>query len=335
MFEFALVSARRAKLELLSEKDPGETKMIREWLQTPATRDRLIAANQLGVTVVSLAIGAVGENTFDQILHNIFAGMVIPPGYAILSAVISALPLVLSLIIVTALHVIFGEQVPKVAVLRAPEKYLLFSAPIMRVFMAVFKPFINMMDWAVQGVLRIVGIDPNETQSGAMSIEEMKVMLNDPEMAEVIEKPEREMLSAVMDFSSLVVRQVAIPRTEIIAVEADIHLAEVKQVFKDNNITKLPVFEDSLDQIIGIIHIRDIIGKDLGLQISARQLAREALFVPETVSVNDLLKQFRSKRQHIAIVLDEYGGTAGLVTLEDLVEEIVGEIEEDRKSRFA
>ena len=325
MFEFALVSARKAKLELAIEHESTISDLVREWIQTPAKRDRLIAANQLGVTIMSLAIGAVGENTFAKILDPVFSQMVIPPGYKVLAAVIAGTPLILSLIIVTALHVIFGEQVPKVAVLRSPEKFLLISAPFMRVFTAIFKYFINFMDWAAQQILKLLGFDMTGTHSAAISIEEMKVMLNDPEIAEAIEKPERDMLSAVIDFSKMIVRQVAIPRTEIIGVEASAPIQNVFQTFSENNFTKLPVYEDSLDAIIGIIHIRDLIGRDLSETIQARSLVREALFVPETISVNDLLLQFRAKRQHIAIVLDEFGGTAGLVTLEDLVEEIVGD----------
>ncbi len=325
MFEFGLVASRRAKLEVIIEKESRITEIVREWLQTPSSRDRLIAANQLGITVVSLAIGAVGENTFDQILHPLFAGMQIPESYTILSSLIAGLPLILSLIIVTALHVIFGEQVPKVAVLRSPEQFLLNAAPTMRVFTAIFKHFISALDWASQQVLKLLGISADDAHSGSISLEEMKVMLSDPEIADVIEKPERDMLSAVIDFSQLIVRQVAIPRTEIIGIDAELNLADVLKAFTESNVTKLPVYEESLDQIIGIIHIRDIIGKEPDTHITARELKREALFVPETIAVNDLLLQFRSKRQHIAIVLDEYGGTAGLVTLEDLVEEIVGD----------
>jgi CBS domain containing-hemolysin-like protein len=139
------------------------------------------------------------------------------------------------------------------------------------------------------------------------------------------------MLSAVIDFGELVVRQVAIPRTEIVAVEADMSLLTVVQIAAQEGVTKLPVYEDNLDQIIGVIHMKDLLARWLkdSLQSGvARDLVRETLYVPDSVRVNDLLVQFRERRQHIAIVMDEYGGTAGLVTLEDLLEEIVGDVQD-------
>jgi CBS domain containing-hemolysin-like protein len=160
------------------------------------------------------------------------------------------------------------------------------------------------------------------------SIEEIKQIVSSPEVEKVIEQPEREMLNAIFDFGELIVRQIALPRTEIIAVEASTPLADLINLASSVTVTKLPVYEEDLDHISGILHIRDLLAasQDPARQnINARSLAREALFVPETISVNDLLRDLRSRRQHMAIVLDEYGGTAGLVTLEDLIEEIVGE----------
>jgi CBS domain containing-hemolysin-like protein len=168
-----------------------------------------------------------------------------------------------------------------------------------------------------------------------MSVDEMKVMFSGPEMEGVIEEKERDMLSAVLDFSGMVVRQVSIPRTEIIALESSATLPEIIKAFSENHVSKLPVYTDSMDQIVGILHVRDLIQvlqKPDEQRVTAGDLAREVLFVPETISVNDLLNQFRAKRQHLAIVVDEFGGTAGLVTLEDLVEEIVGDYRDSFES---
>ena len=144
----------------------------------------------------------------------------------------------------------------------------------------------------------------------------------------MIEEQERQMLSAVIDFGELVVRQVYLPRTEIVGVEADQSLSEIIRLAVEHDLTKFPVYEDNLDHIVGILHVRYILAALVdGSSESkkARDLAREAIFVPETISVSDLLRKFRARRTHIAIVLDEFGGTAGMATLEDLVEEIVGE----------
>ena len=243
--------------------------------------------------------------------------------------------MVLGLIIATGLQVVFGELVPKVAVLRAPEKFALVSAPWIDLFIRSFRPFISLLDWMAGAVLQLFGLSQTEGIPSAMTVEEMKVMFSGSELEGVIEKPEREMLSAVIDFSELVVRQVSIPRTEIVAVEADANLDEILQVVSQNNLTKLPVYQDNMDQIQGVLYIKDLIEVLRGTDredVKARDLMRETLFVPDTIPVNELLRQFRSRRQHLAIVMDEFGGTAGLVTLEDLVEEIVGDYRDSFES---
>jgi putative hemolysin len=279
--------------------------------------------------VVSLALGAVGENTFSELLDPYFHNVALPVSLQFLSGILPALPLVFSLTIVTSFHVVLGEQVPKVAVLRAPEKFALLAAPIMQVFSVVFKGFISLLDWATRSVLALVGLPPGSPHSSVYSLEELRQIVAGPEAEGVIEQPEREMLSAIFDFGELVVRQLAIPRTEIVAVEADAQLDEVVDLAIHSSATKFPVYEDNLDQVLGILHIRDVLAamKDPeGHLRKARDLVREAIFVPETTSVNKLLQAFRARRQHMAITLDEYGGTAGLITLEDLIEEIVGEV---------
>jgi CBS domain containing-hemolysin-like protein len=326
--EFAAVASRRARLDLMAEATSSAASVVRSWLENSASRDRLIAASQLGITLVSLALGAVGENTFAALLDPVFRDMRLPGWAQAASGILPALPLVISLIVVTSFHVVLGEQVPKVAVLRAPERFALTAAPVMRVFGTVFKGFISLLDWAARQVLRLMGLPDASPHSSMYSIEEIKQIVAGPEVEGVIEQPEREMLSAIFDFGELVVRQVAIPRTEIVAVEADTPLSELVATATQVAVTKLPVYEDDLDHILGVLHIRDLLGalQDPTQQTAtARSLAREALYVPESVRVDDLLHEFRARQQHIAIVLDEFGGTAGLVTLEDLLEEIVGE----------
>lgn len=327
--EFAAVSARRSRLELIADPKSRSARIVRHWLENPSARDRLIAANQLGITVVSLALGAVGENTFARILEPLFENQHLPGWLAVFDFLLAALPIILSLTVVTSIHVVLGEQVPKVAVLRAPERFALFAAPVMQVFEIVFKWFVDLLDWASRIILNLFGVSTGAGAHPAISLEELKQMVSGPEVEGVIEAQEREMLSAVIDFGELVVRQVSVPRTEIIAVEADEPLDEAIRLVVEHGVSKLPVYEDSLDQVIGIIHLRELLKAQHDGEVEGRQarsLARDVLYVPETISVNDLLHQFRARRTHIAIVLDEYGGTAGLVTLEDLLDEIVGEI---------
>ena len=327
--EFASVAARRTRIELLAEEGNAGAKIVKGWLENPASRSRLIAACQLGITIVSLALGAVGENTFQRLLTPYFDKISLSPNLRQLTSLMAALPLVLSLIIMTSLHVVLGEQVPKVATLHQPERVALLGAQIMKAFSTIFKWFIDALDWATRLILRLFGLKLAGGHSLIYTVDELKQMITESEEGGVLEQPEREMLESVFDFGELMVRQVMVPRTEVIAIEADTRLDEIVAIVTQHSYTKLPVFEADLDQIIGILHVKDL------LQVmnqtdcqgtTAREIARETLYIPETLPVNDLLHQFRHHRQHIAIVLDEYGGTAGLVTLEDLLEEIVGEV---------
>jgi putative hemolysin len=160
-------------------------------------------------------------------------------------------------------------------------------------------------------------------------VEELKMLVTASTKEGVVEADESEMLHAIFDMGDLLVRQVMVPRTEIVAVEADVPLEEIIALVTESTYTKFPVYDDSLDQILGIVHVKDLLralqSQD-STNFTARSLLREPVYIPETISVRDLLARFRSNKQHIAIVLDEYGGTAGLVTLEDLLEEIVGEV---------
>lgn len=327
--EFAAVTSRRSRIELLAGDDNAAAKIVKSWIENPPARDRLIAASQLGITIVSLALGAVGENTFQELLTPYFNRISLAPSLLRLTSLLAALPLVLSLIIITSLHVVLGEQVPKVATLHQPERIAMLAAQPMKAFSTIFKWFIDILDSATRLVLRIFGLQLVGGHALIYTVDELKQMISESEEGGVLEPPEREMLESVFDFGGLLVRQVMIPRTEIVAIEGDTKLEEIIATVIQHSYTKLPVYEDALDQIIGILHVKDVLrvmNQPDCQETTARELAREGIYIPETLPVNDLLHQFRHNRQHIAIVMDEYGGTAGLVTLEDLLEEIVGEV---------
>ncbi len=327
--EFASVAARRTRIELLAEDGNPAAKIVKGWLENPSARSRLIAACQLGITIVSLTLGALGENTFQELLAPTFDRMALSANFQRLASLLAALPLILSLIIITSIHVVLGEQVPKVATLHQPERVALMAAQPMKIFSAVFKWFIDALDWATRLVLRMFGLQVVGSHSLIYTVDELKQIITESEEGGVLEPPEREMLVSVFDFGELMVRQVMVPRTEIIAIEASTKLEQIIAMVKERTYTKLPVYENDLDQIVGILHVKDVLhvmDQPDCQDTTARELARETLYIPETLPVNELLHQFRHNRQHIAIVLDEFGGTAGLVTLEDLLEEIVGEV---------
>lgn len=332
--EFAVVAARRTRIERLAEEGHPAARLVAHWLETRESRDRLIAAAQIGITMASLALGYLGESAVAEVIAPLLEPWSAQARGA-LAGFLRLLPLALSLIIVTGLHVILGEQVPKVASLRGPERVTLVSARPMAFFIRLFWPLIWVLDRLATATLGLLGLGDAAGRHGLLyTVEELKDIVQESRETGVIEEEESEMIRAVFDFGDMLARQVMVPRTEMVAIDADAHFTEVVKLALEHPFTKFPVYEGHPDNIIGIVHVRDILraltqsreGKAARHETSVRGLMREALFLPETIHVNDLLAEFRARRQHIAILLDEYGGTAGLVTLEDLLEEIVGEV---------
>lgn len=320
--EFSLVSVRQTRIAELVEKGHTSAEAVQEALKNP---DRVIAATQLGITLASLGLGWIGEPALSHFIEpviNLFP-VEMRPG---LSHSISA---GLAFGIITFLHVVVGELAPKSIALQNPERTSLVIARPTLWSERIFKPFIWALNGAGNTLLRWVGVRPASGHELVHSVEELKMIVTASTEGGVFAPQESEMLHAIFEFGDLLARQVMIPRTEITAVEADLPLAEIIPLITESTYTKFPVYDDNLDVILGIIHVKDLLQKmqEPGWQDStARSLVQEPIFVPETILVSALLRQFRDNRQHIAIVLDEFGGTAGLVTLEDLLEEIVGEV---------
>jgi CBS domain containing-hemolysin-like protein len=320
--EFSLVSVRRTRVAELVANGHSGAEAIQKAIENP---DRVIAATQLGITLASLGLGWLGEPALSHLLQPVVALFPL----SIQSEVSHSISAVIAFVVITFMHVVVGELAPKSIALQDPERTSLVVAGPTLLTERIFKPAIWALNGTGNALLRLVGVEPASGHELVHSVEELKMLVTASAEGGVVEAEESEMLHAVFDFGNLLVRQVMIPRTEIIAVEADTSLEEIIGLVGQSTYTKFPVFEENLDQIAGIVHVKDLLNALQSPECQdyvARNLAREALFAPETVSVNILLRQFRDNRQHIAIVMDEYGGTAGLVTLEDLLEEIVGEV---------
>jgi CBS domain containing-hemolysin-like protein len=320
--EFSLVSVRRTRILELVEKGDSKADNVLKAINNP---DRVIAATQLGITLASLGLGWIGEPA----LSSLFLPIVELFPIEIQSEVSHTIAAVASFAIITFMHVVVGELAPKSIALQNPEGTSLQVAGPTLWTETLFKPAI----WALNGtgnyLLKLVGIEPASGHELVHSVEEIKMLVQASSEGGVLDQDEKDMLHAVIDFSEMMVRHVMIPRTEVIAVEADMHMQEIVELVVQSTLSKFPVYDDDLDNILGVVHINDLL-KALqtceGEQCLARDFVQEPVFVPETTPMSTLLRMFRAKRQHIAIVLDEYGGTAGLVTLEDVLEEIVGEI---------
>lgn len=320
--EFSLVSVRKTRIAELVAKGDLSAAAVQKALENP---DRVIAATQLGITLASLGLGWVGEPALAHLFEPIVALL---PGN-LRSGVSHGLSAGLAFGVITFLHVVAGELAPKSIALQNPEATSLIVARPTLWSERLFKPAIWLLNGAGNALLRWVGVRPATGHELVHSVEELKMLVAASAESGVVAQQEREMLHAVFDFRELLVRQVMIPRTEILAIEADVPLQDIIPLISQSSYTKFPVYDDNLDRILGILYTKDLLSamQEPGWQTrTARTLVQEAIFVPETIAVSALLRQFRDNRQHIAIVLDEYGGTAGLVTLEDLLEEIVGEV---------
>jgi len=320
--EFSLVSVRRTRIAELVAAGNASAEAVQKAISNP---DRVIAATQLGITLASLGLGWIGEPALSHWLYPLVR---LFPG-EIQSEVSHSIAAGFSFAIITFLHVVVGELAPKSIALQDPERTSLVVARPTLWTEWIFKPIISILNGTGNALLKLVGVKPASGHELVHSVNELKMLVTASAESGVVEEDESEMLHAIFDFGQLLVRQVMIPRTEIVAVEADMPLDDITRLVTENSYTKLPVYEGDMDQILGILHVKDLlrmITQEAEQSGTARSLVRETIYVPETLSVNQLLHQFRDNRQHIAIVMDEYGGTAGLVTLEDLLEEIVGEV---------
>jgi CBS domain containing-hemolysin-like protein len=320
--EFALVSVRRTRIATLVADGNTRARWVQKAIDDP---DRFIAATQLGITLASLGLGWVGEPALSGLLIPLIEWFPVE----IESAVSHSISAGLAFAIITFLHVVVGELAPKSIALQNPEKTSLAVAQPTVWTERIFKPVIWLLNGAGNALLRFAGVKPASGHELVHSVDELKMLVRASTEVGVVEVDAEEMLHAVFDFGDLLVRQVMIPRTEMIAVPADAKATDILDLAAHHPFTKFPVYGDNLDQILGIVHLKDLIQvlrDNESSSRSARDLMRDAIFIPETARVSTLLHFFRIRQRHITIVLDEYGGTAGIVTLEDLLDEIVGEV---------
>jgi putative hemolysin len=278
---------------------------------------RFITAMQLGVTLTSLGIGALGEQALARAFDPYFA---------------TALAVVLAFLIITYFHVVLGELVPKGVALGHSERTALWVAWPVRAFFTVFAPLVWVLQRSTELVLSLFGLDPPGAEREAYSEAELKMLVHRSTETGEIEADEREMLYKVFDFAEKEAADVMVPRPQVVALSIEMPPDEALQAVIHSPYTRYPVYRDNLDDIVGVLHVRDLFGamNDVGLaRVDLEQVVRPPYIVPETKDLGALLGEFRRLNQHMAMVIDEYGGFEGIVTLEDLLEEIVGEIEDE------
>ena len=322
--EFSLVSVRPTRVEELIAQGNRTAVVVGRAIADP---DRFIAATQLGITLASLGLGWIGEPALSSLLVPLLNFL--PQTWV--GAAAHSIAGTIAFAFITVMHVVGGELAPKSIALQDPERTALVVARPTEWTLHLFRPAIWLLNGAGNALLRLFGIQPASGHGKVHSVTELRMLVEASHEGGVLEAKKREMLHAVFDFGQLAARQVMVPRTEMICLSASASLDEVTQLAADLALTKFPVYEGDLDHIIGIVHTKDLVrimhvkAQDA---TTVRGVMRPALFLPESIHIDALLVQFRRKKQHIAILLDEYGGTAGLVTLEDLLEEIVGDVQD-------
>jgi len=320
--EYALVTVRRTRVQELIAQGSRAARRVDELQQNPA---RFISAIQLGVTLSSLALGAIGEPVISKLLEKPLD--LLPASWH--GGVALTISSVLAFAILSFFHVVMGEIVPKSYTLQHAERVALFVAGPINGFYAVFRPFIWALIAASNAVLSWLGLPPEARRTSVHSEEELKMLVTASREQGVLEEEEQTMLHKVFEFADKEAADVMVPRPDMVALPLDMPVAELLRLMLQHPYTRYPVYDGEFDDIAGILHVRDLFAAlhDRGIdRVDVRALLRPAIVVPETKRLDELLGEFRTTSNHMAIVVDEYGSVAGLATLEDLIEEIVGEI---------
>jgi len=312
--EYGLVTVRRTRMVELERQGDRRARRVLRITESPP---QFIAAMQLGVTLASLGIGALGEqaltHAFDPVLATVLA-------------------VILAYLILTFLHVVIGELVPKAIALGHADRVALAVVEPLRTFFLVSEPLIWLLRRSTKLVLRWFGLDEPGAEGVVHSEAELKLLVSESTERGEIEEEEQEMLYKVFDFADKEVSDVMVPRPEVVALSVELPPEQALQAVLESPYTRYPVYRGSLDEIVGVLHVRNLIEAmhERGLaSVRLEDLIRPAYMVPETKDLAALLTEFRRTNQHLAIVIDEYGNMEGIVTLEDVLEEIVGEIEDE------
>ncbi|HXV70243.1 MAG TPA: hemolysin family protein [Acidimicrobiia bacterium] len=324
--EFAYTASRRPPLE---ERATSGNRFARWALASMNELPVTFAAAQLGVAAMSLGLGFVIEESLEASFHGLFEAMGLPSG------VVAALALIISLLIVSFVHNVFGEMAPKNATIAAPERAALLLAAPFRAYVTVFRPIIVGLSWVAAGLLRLFRVKTRHTVETMHSAEDIASLVKTIGAGEVIDPSSSRLLSSALAFQSKVVNEVMVPRPDLVAMPVGETPAGLERTVVATGHSRIPVYGENLDDIRGFVHAKDLIGvadEDLDRPLD-QGLVRTVPMVPETTPISPVMEMMRSEGVHMALAIDEHGGVAGLVTLEDIAEELVGDIRDEHDIR--
>jgi putative hemolysin len=319
--EMAIVSVRQARLKPLIDDGNKSAMLVSKFLEEPS---RLLSTIQIGITFAGFLASAIGAQSLSSSLAIYLKSLNMP--------IVSASAGVIATITVTAIigffTIVLGELVPKRLALEKSEKIALAVARPIRILFKIVSPAVRMLAFMTNFIAKLLG-GSNDFDNSQITEEEIRMMINVGEEKGIFQETETNMINSIFEFDNTAAKEVMTPRTHIIAVNIDATVDEILEIVVEENFSRIPVYENSIDNVIGLLYVKDLfalIRKSTEWEISLKDLIRPAYFVPEYKKIDELFKEMQKSKTHIAIVIDEYGGTAGLITIEDLLEEIVGNI---------
>jgi CBS domain containing-hemolysin-like protein len=317
--EFALVGARRTRIDALARAGNRRARLADYAIHR---LDHYISGTQLGITLASLGLGWVGESTIAVMISSIFAGLA-PPWDVVASHAVAG---TIAFAMITFLHIVLGELAPKSLALLYPEEVSLWTAGPLIIFSRLFTPAIVLLNGTANLLIRSVGLKAPRELERVHRPEEIELLVTQSYQHGLLKEEPVEMIRGIFHLSETMASEVMTPRTELVALAADLSIAEAADVVLEEGYSRYPVYQDSVDHIIGMVTARDIWRAERTGLKQVRDVLRDVPFVPDTKPLEALLREMQEVGEHLVVVVDEFGGTAGIVTLEDLLEEIVGDI---------
>jgi len=327
--EFALVAVRKSRIESVALE--GDKAAIR-LLGMLNNLNAYISATQLGITLSSLGLGWIGEPAVASLLDPILIWLAELTGFSLIAsgAVLHTISFAIAFSLITFLHIVFGELAPKTAALELSERVSYVIAVPLLIFYKVFNYPIRLLDWAGTRTVRLFGLHPSGEHGSSYTEDEIRQLIRVSQASGHVNEEERRLIDQVFEFSETTVKEAMIPRTEIVAVSDNCTIEQMADAFRVHGFSRLPIYRESLDDIAGIVHVKDVLNALIDrTEFALESILQKPNYVVDTARLEDVLRQMQTEKFHFGFVVDEHGGVEGIITLEDLLEEIVGDISDE------
>jgi CBS domain containing-hemolysin-like protein len=320
--EFALVKVRASQLDVVIQKGSSRAKLAKELI---SKLDAYLSATQLGITLASLALGAVGEEVISNLIEHLFLNT----GWVKNPLNVHSISLPVALTLLTFFHVTLGEQIPKMLGIKHSLNAILIFAWPLRFFYFICSPFIWLLNKTSNVVLRVFGVK-KVGEDDVHTEEELRLILTESEEGGAIKPSENELIQNVFDFDDRLVKQIMVPQNRVVALDVELGKGEITKRIIEEGFSRIPIYLGDIDNVIGIVHSKDLLKALIENKFrSLKDIMRPAHFIPESMKINELLRDFQKHHIQMAIVTNEFGSTAGIITMEDIIEELVGEIQDE------